>query len=168
MASSGCGERGIRCRCQSPAGVAVPPDSTRQRAKISTSAAMLMLQIAAPKCALCWSTYAGLINASWFVMTALNPAWTILMALTATVSIGVSLSNAWRTKCYASLLLTCVAWSCLIVSWMIGSAWIAYTGIALLLCFCARGIWQTRSSNTTAARKTRAPFRGRQSTYRAN
>jgi len=156
MTSAGCGKRSLLCTCRIAAYNAVLPSRLQRGAKMSTSAAMLALQIATPKCALCWSTYAGLINASWFAATAFNPTWMILTVLTATLSLGLNLYGAWRTRRYASLLLTIVAWSCFAISWIVGSIMAGYAGIALLIFFCARDIWRARSSNTVVLQRKAA------------
>ncbi len=105
------------------------------------------LQVFAPKCALCWTTYAGLVNASWFVATNVHPVWASLAALTSTLSVCVSLRAARRTRHHQAWLWTTAAWSCLVVGWLLDCLPVRYLGFGLLV---ARFTWVGLSGRARA------------------
>ena len=103
----------------------------------------IVLQIAAPKCAICWTTYAGLVNASWFVAETVNPVWLTFATLTLILSLGVGVRRAWQTRRIAPIMGTATAWVLLVVGWFADVSPVRYAGFALLLvCYAtSERIW---------------------------
>jgi hypothetical protein len=104
----------------------------RRGAEAGIKAAGIVLQIGAPKCAICWTTYAGLLNASWFAVTNVNPLWLATSALVSILTLSVALRRTWQTRRYATVLCATVAWLLLIAGWCIDVPPVRYAGIALL------------------------------------
>ncbi|WP_232515159.1 hypothetical protein [Burkholderia ambifaria] len=98
----------------------------------SVNAIGVALQIAAPKCAICWTTYAGLLNAGWFAATQLSPLWFAASLLTILVTLYVTVRDAWRTRRCAAAGCTVLAWLLLIAGWFVGLSAIRIAGFALL------------------------------------
>lgn len=95
-----------------------------------------LLQLCAPKCAICWSSVAGLWNAwnaGWFVAQTTHPWWICLASLAALVSSGAGFINAYRHRRYTAFALATVAWLLLACSWLVGTSFIRYAGAGLML-----------------------------------
>jgi hypothetical protein len=109
-----------------------PPIRVRHGIGAAARFAAVGLQIFAPKCALCWTTYAGLFNAGWFVATNLHPIWSSLAALTSTLAVCISLLAARRTRRYRAWLWAAASWSFLIAGWLLDSLPVRCLGFGLL------------------------------------
>jgi hypothetical protein len=103
----------------------------RRIAEAGIKVAGIALQIGAPKCAICWSTYAGLINAGWSAAQSANPLWLAFAALTMMISLAAGLRRALETHRYVALLATTVAWILLVAGWFTGLPLVKYAGFAL-------------------------------------
>jgi len=127
-------ERVCGCGCAPRSRIRAGAASTRFRrgAEAGIKAAGIVLQIAAPKCAICWTTYAGLLNASWFAVTNFNPLWFASSALVSILTLTVALQKTWRTRRYGTVLCATVAWLLFIAGWCIDLPPVRYAGIALL------------------------------------
>lgn len=140
-----------RCGCQCvPARVLnARMPSIRVRPGLETAArlAAVGLQIFAPKCALCWTTYAGLFDAGWFVATNVHPIWASLAALSSALAVGISLLAARRTRRYRAGLWTAASWSFLTAGWLLDSLPVRCLGFGLLA---------ARSAYAGLARRVRA------------
>jgi hypothetical protein len=108
-----------------------------------------LLQLCAPKCAICWSSLAGWWNAGWFAMQTTNPWWLLFASLTAAVFLGVGFINAYRHRRYAAFAFATLAWLLLACSWLLGTSFIRYTGVAFLMASVAI---DRRSSRCGSAR----------------
>jgi hypothetical protein len=104
----------------------------RRIAETGVKVCGVILQIGAPKCAVCWTTYAGLFNAGWFAAENASPLWLALATLTLIVSLAAGLQRALQTRRYVALLATTVAWILLVAGWFTGLPAIRYAGFALL------------------------------------
>lgn len=93
----------------------------------------LLLQLGAPKCAICWTSYAGLLNAGWFVARTTNPWWLFLAGLMAAVSLGAGFRRARRRRQYTPLALAAAAWLLLACGWLLGASFARYAGAAVLM-----------------------------------
>jgi hypothetical protein len=94
--------------------------------------AAIALQVAAPKCAVCWTTYAGLLDASWFAATRFNPVWFAAMLCIALLMFVMHVHSAWRTRRYGIALLTLSGWGLVIGGSLIGVIAIRVAGVAIL------------------------------------
>jgi hypothetical protein len=92
-----------------------------------------LLQLGAPKCAICWTSFAGLWNAGWFVARTTNPWWLFFACMTAAVSLGAGFISAWRRRRYAAFALAAGAWLLLACSWLLGATFTRYAGVAFLM-----------------------------------
>jgi hypothetical protein len=92
-----------------------------------------LLQLAAPKCVICWTSIAGLWNAGWFVARTTNPWWLFLASAAAAVSLGAGFISACRRRQFAAFALAVLAWLLLASSWILGTDFTRYAGIAVLL-----------------------------------
>lgn len=130
--ASDLGTRGCECVPAQGLDACMPP--IRMRPGIGTAArlAAVGLQIFAPKCALCWTAYAGLVNASWFVATNIHPIWASLAALSSTLAVCISLLAARRTRRYRAWLWTAASWSLLIAGWLLDCFPVRCLGFGLL------------------------------------
>jgi hypothetical protein len=128
------------CECVAAPGLDACKPPIRMRPGIETAArlAAIGLQIFAPKCALCWTTYAGLFNAGWFVATNIHPIWASLAALSSTLALCISLLAARRTRRYRAWLWTAASWSFLITGWLLDCLPVRCLGFGLL---AARFTW---------------------------
>jgi hypothetical protein len=122
------------CECVPAAGLdaCTPPIRTWPGIETAARLAAVGLQIFAPKCALCWTTYAGLFNAGWFVATNIHPVWASLAALSSTLALCISLLAARRTRRYRAWLWTAASWSFLIGGWLLDCLPVRCLGFALL------------------------------------
>jgi hypothetical protein len=122
------------CECVPAPGLeaCTPPICVRPGIGAAARFAAVGLQIFAPKCALCWTTYAGLFNAGWFVATNLHPIWSSLAALTSTLAVCISLLAARRTRHYRAWVWTAAAWSFLIAGWLLDCLPVRCLGFGLL------------------------------------
>lgn len=109
-----------------------PAMRLRRGAEAGVKVASIVLQIGAPKCAICWTTYAGLINAGWFVARNANPLWLAFATLTLILSLAAGLQRALQTRRYVALLGTTVAWVLLVAGWLTDVPPVRYAGFALL------------------------------------
>jgi hypothetical protein len=120
------------CRC-APVSEAQASDSRLRRiVETGIKVCGVTLQIGAPKCAVCWTTYAGLFNAGWFAAKSASPLWLAFATLTLIVSLAAGLQRALQTRRYVALLATTVAWILLVAGWFAGLPAIRYAGFALL------------------------------------
>src|ERR1700738_2386410 len=69
-------------------------DSRLRRIAESGIKCGVVLQIGAPKCAVCWTTYAGLINVGWLAAESANPLWLAFATLTLIISLAAGLQRA--------------------------------------------------------------------------
>ncbi|RQS16011.1 hypothetical protein DIE07_00485 [Burkholderia sp. Bp9002] len=92
----------------------------------------VVLQIGAPKCAICWTTYAGLLNAGWFAATQFSPLWFATSLLTILVTLYVTVRDALRTRRCAAAGCAVLAWLLLIAGWFAGASAVRIAGFALL------------------------------------
>jgi hypothetical protein len=121
-----------------PASAVAPCDCARRtpmrrHAEAAAKAAGIALQLAAPKCAICWTTYAGLLNASWFSVTSANPKWLALSMLSITLALMLAIRTAWRTQRSTPLACAAAAWLLVVAGWLSDMAPLKYAGLALLL-----------------------------------
>ena len=110
----------------------------------------IALQIAAPKCAICWTTYAGLVNASWFAVETVNPLWLTFATLTLILSLIVGVQRALQTRRIAPIMGIATAWVLLLAGWFADVSPVRYAGFALLsICYAisARNPYRATSSN---------------------
>jgi hypothetical protein len=123
------------CRCApaSEARACASDSRLRRIAETGIKVAGIVFQIGAPKCAVCWTTYAGLINAGWFSVESANPLWLALATLTLIVSLAAGLRRALQTGRYVALLGTTAAWVLLVAGWFMDLPPVRYAGFALLL-----------------------------------
>jgi hypothetical protein len=117
----------------------MPISTVRSRTVEGAKLLGTLFQLCAPKCAICWSSFAGLWNATWFVAQTTNPWWVFFASLTAAVSLGVSFINAYRHRRYAAFALTTVAWLLLACGWLVGTSSTRYLGACLMLVSIAIG-----------------------------
>jgi hypothetical protein len=108
-------------------------DRVRRCAEACVKVAGMVLQIGAPKCALCWTTYAGLVNAGWFAATRLNPVWLTSSILISMLTLAIMFRQAFRARAYVTVLGAALAWLLLIVGWLVDFPTVRYTGLILLL-----------------------------------
>jgi hypothetical protein len=122
------------CRCApvSEARACASDSPLRRIAETGINVCGVILQIGAPKCAVCWTTYAGLINVGWFAAESANPLWLAFGTLTLIISLAAGLQRALQTRRYVALLATTVAWILLVAGWFTGLQAIRYAGFALL------------------------------------
>jgi len=118
----------------------------RRVAGAGIKVAGIVLQIGAPKCAICWTTYAGLINAGWFAVQSANPFWLAFATLTSIMSLVAGLQRALKTRRYAGFLGTTLAWALLVAGWLLDLALVRYAGFALLLISYATGLFARQTS----------------------
>jgi hypothetical protein len=105
----------------------------RRYAEMGAKAAGLMLQMLAPKCAFCWTTYAGLLNMGWFAATQLHPVWLIASISVLIVTLALMFRQARRTRRYGGPLCTVAAVLLMATAWITGIERIRYAGPILLL-----------------------------------
>lgn len=140
------------CRCApvSEARACAASDSRLRRlAETGIKVCGVALQIGAPKCAVCWTTYAGLINVGWFAAESANPLWLAFATLTLIISLAAGLQKALRARRYVALLATTVAWILLVAGWFTGLQAVRYAGFALLLISFVSDRFARRISSTS-------------------
>jgi hypothetical protein len=122
------------CECVPAAGLdaCTPPIRTWPGIETAARLAAVGLQIFAPKRALCWTTYAGLFNAGWFVATNIHPVWASLAALSSTLAMCISLLAARRTRRYRAWLWMAASWPFLIAGWLLDCLSVRWLGFGLL------------------------------------
>ena len=130
--ASDLGTRGCECVPARGLDACMPPIRMRPGIESAAKLAAVGLQIFAPKCALCWTTYAGLFTAGWFVATNIHPVWASLAALSSTLALCISLLAARRTRRYRAWLWTAASWSFLIAGWLLDSLPVRCLGFGLL------------------------------------
>jgi hypothetical protein len=109
----------------------------------------IVLQIAAPKCAICWTTYAGLVNASWFAAETVNPLWLTFATLTLILSLIVGLQRALQTRRIAPIMGIATAWVLLVAGWFVGMSPVRHAGFALLfVCYATSARIRFRATNS--------------------
>jgi len=105
----------------------------RRCAEACVKVAGIVLQIGAPKCAVCWTTYAGLVNAGWFAATRLNPVWLTSSIVISMLTLAIMFRQALRARAYVTVLGAAVAWLLLIAGWFVDFPIARYAGLTLLL-----------------------------------
>lgn len=130
----------------------------RRSAGAGVEVAGIVLQIAAPKCAICWATYAGLVNASWFAAENVNPLWLACATLTLILSLAAGLQRALQTRRFTALLGTTVAWVLLVAGWLTDIAPVRCAGFGLLSTSYAIGLWFDCKSCAPASGASNASF----------
>jgi hypothetical protein len=109
----------------------------------------IVLQIAAPKCAICWTTYAGLVNASWFAAETVNPLWLTFATLTLILSLIVGVQRALQTRRIAPIMGIATAWVLLVAGWFVGMSPVRYAGFTLLfVCYATSARIRFRATNS--------------------
>jgi hypothetical protein len=93
----------------------------------------MVLQIGAPKCAVCWTTYGGLVNAGWFAATRLNPVWFTSSILISMLILAIMFRKALRARAYGTVLCAAAAWLLLMAGWFMDFPLVRYAGLTLLL-----------------------------------
>ena len=106
---------------------------TASRLRTGTDAATVVLQLLAPKCAICWTTYAGLINAGWLTVSTAKPDWLVLSVISWLAAMSISAYDAWRTRRIWPVLVAAAAWLLLTAGWLANEPALRYTGITVLL-----------------------------------
>ena len=82
-------------------------------------AAGAIMQIIAPKCALCWNTYMGLANSTWGAAAQLHPAWLLSSIWLSTLTIAVMLLPALRAGRYGPAACATAAYLLLVAGWLV-------------------------------------------------
>ncbi|MFX1676396.1 hypothetical protein PWR63_29775 [Paraburkholderia sp. A2WS-5] len=102
---------------------------------------VLALQIVAPKCAICWTTYAGLFGASWFAATRYNPVWFAATLGAAAVVLTLAWHETRRTRQYAAALASLPGWVLLLFGAFVGFASVRWAGVLWLGFVAALSHW---------------------------
>lgn len=92
--------------------------------------AVLALQIMAPKCAVCWTSYAGLLGASWFAASRYNPGWYAAALCVTAMSLWLAWREARRTRHYVAACAIVPGWLLMLVGAFIGIDGIRWSGVA--------------------------------------
>ena len=90
------------------------------------------LQIVAPKCAICWTTYAGLFGASWFAATRYNPLWFTATLCATIVVLSLTWREARRAHQYAAACAILPGWLLMLSGAFVGVAWVRWVGVSWL------------------------------------
>lgn len=93
---------------------------------------VLALQIVAPKCAICWTTYAGLFGASWFAATRYNPVWFVATLCAAIVLLTLAWREARRAHHYAAVCAILTGWLLMFFGAFVGVPWVRWAGVSWL------------------------------------
>lgn len=101
--------------------------------RTGTDAVSVTIQIFAPKCTICWTTYAGLLNAGWLTLTTTEPHWLVLLLLSYPAAMLLSILDAWHTRRVWPVAATSIAWLLLVASWFANEPSLRYAGLAILL-----------------------------------
>ncbi|RAR50758.1 hypothetical protein C7401_14074 [Paraburkholderia unamae] len=103
--------------------------------------AFFALQIAAPKCAICWTTYAGLFGASWFAATRDNGLWFGTALSLMFVAAFLSWREARRTRRFAAACASLPGWLLMLAGAFVGIDCIRWAGVAWLGVALALSRW---------------------------
>jgi hypothetical protein len=101
--------------------------------RTGTDSATVILQLLAPKCAICWSTYAGLLNAGWLTVTTTKPHWFVLSLISCLGAMSISGWDAWRARRVWPVLAAVAAWILLTAGWFADEPSLRYAGFTVLL-----------------------------------
>ncbi|WP_322048069.1 hypothetical protein [Paraburkholderia sp. J67] len=99
------------------------------------------LQIVAPKCAICWTTYAGLFGASWFAATRYNPVWFAATLCVMFVVLSLTWREARRTRQYAAAFAILAGWLLMLFGAFVGVAGVRWVGVLWLGIVTAMSLW---------------------------
>lgn len=95
--------------------------------------AVFALQIVAPKCAICWTTYAGLFGASWFAATRYNPVWFAAILCATFALLLRTWREARRARQYATALAMLPGGLLMLVGAFVGFAPLRWAGALWLV-----------------------------------
>jgi hypothetical protein len=109
-----------------------PLEALRRGSVAGLKAAGAIMQIIAPKCALCWSTYVGLANSTWGAATQLHPAWLLSSIWLSTLTIAVMLLHALKAGRYGPAACATAAYLLLVAGWLLDTSAARYGGFVLL------------------------------------
>ena len=101
--------------------------------RTGTDTVTVILQLLAPKCAICWSTYAGLLNAGWLTLTTAKPHWLVFSLVSCLLAMSLSIRDAWRTRRVWPLVATVTAWLLFGAGWFTNEPSLRYAGFTVLL-----------------------------------
>jgi hypothetical protein len=99
----------------------------------SIKAAGLVLQLIAPKCAVCWSSYLGLASSTLAAALRLNPAWSFSSLAISSLTLAIMLLQAVRGRRYGPASLAAVAYLLLTSGWLADLPPVQDGGLILLM-----------------------------------
>jgi hypothetical protein len=112
----------------------------RRGSVASLKAAGAIMQIIAPKCALCWSTYVGLANSTWAATAQLHPTWLLWSIWLSALTIAVMLLQALKAGRYGPVACAAAAYLLLAAGWLLDVSAARYGGFGLLaIAFATEG-----------------------------
>jgi hypothetical protein len=99
----------------------------------SIKAAGAVLQLIAPKCAVCWSSYLGLVSSTLAAAVRLNPVWSLSSLAISTLTLAIMLLQAVRGRRYGPASLAAVAYLLLTSGWLADIPLMRGVGLILLM-----------------------------------
>ena len=99
----------------------------------SIKAAGAILQLFAPKCAVCWSSYLGLASSTLAAAVRLNPVWSLSSLAISALTLAIMLLQAVRGRRYGAASLAAVAYLLLICGWLADIPPMQDVGLILLM-----------------------------------
>jgi hypothetical protein len=99
----------------------------------SIKAAGAVLQLIAPKCAVCWSSYLGLASSTLAAAVRLNPVWSLSSLTISTLTLAMMLLQAVTGRRYGPASLAAVAYLLLTFGWLADIPPMQDVGLILLM-----------------------------------